>query len=378
MGRTGERLHLDMIKDVVQEKTPDMNHAKLYARINLLESDMMAVQQYALNAGTKGAPGNIDDKYFDEAIKGEGRLIVNKEIVGVVDSETRRKQAREYFQIIRNRVLGSQTYDQWQENLGFDYDVNGKLVIKRAERIDEVWESAKDNGITYKGKTYSPLLTADLANREFAVHMGLEDAQLNVLDWATLGERHWLRRGNDLEARVNTTLAMIQYLDQVKAHPDDKELIKGLETIWKAEKEHDPAEAEKFVWIWAGATGEMYREGLTAKIPFVGKILPALGVPQSIMQHLYGADSAKSWSANNCHNFVEDVMNATHMTKEHIDKMGNIHPFNTESLEKRIGGTKRTAIIEFAIIGGALIVTGVALAALLKGFSEQGDEQSHH
>jgi hypothetical protein len=363
-----DQLRLDMIKDVASEKTPDTHHRKLYARIGVLEADVMAIQQKALYGGPGGRPRDIGEADF-EVLNGNVDIVVNNKKVGVVNEETRRAQAKAYVDTVRRNILGSRNEQDWMNRLGRELGATNDYTLANAEQIDAILHEASEQG---------SLMNQELLDKNPGIHMGLEDLHWRELDWPALGERHWARRAADLQARVNTTLGMIKYLDLVRMHPDDKEMVKVLTEMSASEKEHFPLEGEKFVWLWARATGEMYKENWVGKIPFLGRILPKMGLPVSIMQWIYGGEKGASWSANNLFKFAHDVQSATHMSPKRWGADGQVHPYNAEELENGLGATRRTAALEMLLIGGGIAFAATAVAAIGTGVKSETDQEGHH
>lgn len=357
-------LDINIEEDVKSEQTPQQKKRDMMARIELLESDVMLLQQAALY-GDSGKPRDILQKDI-ELIKGERQHIVDGKAV-IVDEQTRRSQAWDYVQMVRVKMLGNGDWaktDKWEAELGTGWkDANlDRLVIGNTEAIHRILEPIDDR------KT--ALLTIDLLDKKQPIHMGLEDVQWRYLDLETLGERSWARRASDLESRANAIMAMIKHLDTLRPHPDLREMAKTLEEVYNAEKNHDPNEAHKFVFLMAKATGEMYKQVTWGKFPLLGRLVSRV-VPSSVAQQIYGTDHGAAWSTNNMHEFVGVVQQATKLPYKHVDPAGNPHPYNIHRLERELGATKLWAIVEMLGIGSVLAALLTVGLALKEGVEEE-------
>jgi hypothetical protein len=357
------------IEDKVKsEATPTPEKKALMARIELLERDVMLVQQAALY-GNNGRPRNIEARDF-EAIKGTGKVIVNRVVTQEVAQATRRKQAEEYVERVKNSVLGEWHEQQWREKLGIPIDVDeahdkdDMLIINNLGKSKEILEEAQGKGA---------LLSIELVDKKQPVHMGLEDVQWRYLDLETLGERSWARRGSDLEARATTIEAMIKHLDSLRPHPNLEEIGKSLEEIYNSEKMHDPNEAHKFVYLMSRGTGEMYRQVVWGKVPILGRIVSKIQ-PSSIAQQIYGVEYGTAWSANNLREFVSVVQQSAKLPYREVDPAGNRHAYNIKKLEKEFGATRFWAFLEMGLIGSALVTLLTAGLAVKESLE---DEKKH-
>lgn len=351
-------LGINIERDVASEATPSFDKKFLAERISLLESDVMAVQQAALLGGPDHRPRDIRDEDF-ALLSGDRRIAIDGR-EEVVDEATRRKQAKLYFEMVRDRMLGNiKTTQQWKDALGVSMNADGKLSISKWRDTEHVFGHA--NG----------LLSEDLVSEKQAIHIGMEDVQWRYMDLEALGERNWARRANDLEARSNTIMAMIGHLDTIRPHPNVEEIAKSLEKVYISEKDHDPNEAHKFTYLWAKATGEIYRQRAFGTLPYVGRLV-ARFIPTSIAQIIYGVEHGAFWSVNNERQYVAAVQQFAHLPHDHIDAAGSEHPYNIHRLEKDLVATRAFAIAEMIFIGFAIAAVITAAAAASKGIEEEG------
>jgi hypothetical protein len=374
-------LGINVERDVASEQTPSEHQKGLMKQIELLEGDVMLLQQKALNGGPDGAPRDIDLAADLTAIEGTITLKIDGRDM-VVDQGSRREHAKRYIEAVREKMLGEWSYADWVRELGVQLGADGQVVLTEDAYTKtsymQLSKAAGGNHIADRaGREAKALINLNLIDTGRPLHMGLEDVQWRYFDLEALGERHWARRGNDLEARSRSIMAMIKHIDTLRPHPDLKEMAKTLEEIYNAEKDHDPNEAHKFIFLMAKATGEMYREANYGKIPILGRVLSTF-TESSIAQQIFGADHGAHWSTNNMREFLSMVSNATKLPHHHLDKAGNIHDYNMAKLEKELGATKFWAIMEMALIGSALTVAAVSLAAAAKGADDIKDEKGGH
>ena len=346
-------LGIDIETQVKMERTPDQAHRDLMHRIELLESDVMTVQQAALYAGPDGRPRNIEGKDFD-VIKGTRDGI---------DEATRRAQAKEYCELVKKKMLGNWDEKEWERKLGFLMSNKGDLTLVHAKDADTILGDAKKA---------NAILTKDLLDRRTAIHMGMEDVQWRYFDLETLGARHWARRANDLEARSNTIIGIMKYMDVLRPKPDLKEIGKLLEDIKTAEKEHYPAEGNKFVYYMARGTGEFYRQRNLGMFPIVGKLIGGIGpIEMSIAQQVYGKEyGAAAWSSNNMREFIGVVQQTTKLPYREVDPSGERHPYNIQKLQKELLASPVWAVLEIVGIGTALAALAMAFEAAKKSQEE--------
>lgn len=356
-----EILHINVERDVASEATPSFDKKFLAERISLLESDVMAVQQAALLGGPDHRPRDIRDEDF-ALLSGDRRIAIDGR-AEVIDEITRRKEAKLYFEKVRDRMLGTmKTSQQWKDAFGVEMDKDGKLIIGKWRDGEHVFGLAKG------------LLSEDLVSEKQAIHIGMEDVQWRYMDLEALGERNWARRANDLEARSNTIMAMIAHLDTIRPHPNVEEIAKSLEKIYVSEKDHDPNEAHKFTYLWAKATGEIYRQRAFGGMPIVGRVA-AKFMPLSIAQQIYGVEHGAFWSVNNMREYVGAVQQFAHLPHDHVDAAGNVHPYNIHGMEKDLVATRGYAIAEMIAIGFVLAAGITIFAAATKATEE---ESKHH
>lgn len=357
-------LKLDMARDVIALSTPSIEQREFQIRVNTLEDDVMLLQRIAMEGvGGSRMPREIQKGDLAK-IEGTRTLVWNGEEFASINEATRRQQAWEYVQAVRDRVLGKdKTSKYWHDKIDAAYDKeDGSLIIKSPKKVEELMLEAKNQQL---------LLDEKLLTRIDPIHMGTEDLQWSYLDLYILGERSPARRGNDLENDVNTTNLEIEYLSLLHPHPDQDVLAKKLGDIKKSEDNVDPKESHKKVWLFTYATGQLYRQGPIGFVPFVGKILPKVGVALSPMQVIETAADAVAWSANNTHQFIDKVREQTGLPARPINQRGELDPYNVHSLEHSLGATKRVAIIEMILLGYSLAAVAVALSAVTKSVEDE-------
>ncbi len=381
---------------VENERSPDAAKLNKMARIELLERDVMTIQQAALCGGSDNRPRDIKLETDSKRIEGD-EVIAGETIT----QEKRREDAKQYITRVQTYMLGNKlSAKDWQKKLGGDWDDTldrikmedyssdsvsvpvgsgkSKLVLKIVDTITEKNPTpvtkmlASVRGIDEDAKVDygNPLLSEELLKVISPSHMGLEDVQWHYIDIAPLGERHWARRANDLRARSETDAALIKSLDTMRPHPDLKEIGKALEEVYNAEKQHDPNEAHRFVYLWSRGMGEMYRQRFWAKIPFLGRLISRMN-PSSIAAQVYGPEHGASWSANNEREFVEAVQQSTKLPYQEIDRLGNKHTYNIHSLEKELGATRRVVIMEMIGLGVFIAIAATILAAGTKSLEDK-------
>lgn len=333
-------------------RTPSDAQRDRLMRIAELEGDMDTVQQKAMNI-KDGTPRNIEDPDFN-----------------IITNEDRMKRAKAYWEKVKKAVLGDWSFDQWHTAIGkTEVIVKDKPVaiwFQNYMDIDSVFVNALN---ATQGNP--PLLNKELAGRAIAMqHISTEDVQWRFLDIDTLGPPHWNRRAGDLGARIEAIQKEIAFLDMLTANPDRRKLAEKLNEVFLAEKSHDPGQAHKFMYLFALATGDLYRQDHWGKVPILGKVGPMV-VPSSIAQKFFETTKAAAWSANNEREWTDQFSDGRTLPLKEYYGGKHFGPYNAHHLAKELGATRAMQITEMIIIGAGLATIATSIYALTKSVEDE-------
>lgn len=217
---------------------PDERQQRYMAAILTLEGDLAAVRERAIR---------------------EGRDLTNRDFDEVIRDSARRDQAKEYWQMVRQVLLGTDDVaraGQLYQQFGLAYSDNGQnyvwdhhkihvLASKKASADDkhhgcislkELAESYKDPVLRLTGQDGRPieigfkLLEAVESQPEWIY--GTDDMAFGKMDWLNLGSRQWIRRGGDIEAHeMGGNAAMDFIVHGMKPTPDKHKMAEYLEKV---------------------------------------------------------------------------------------------------------------------------------------------------
>lgn len=351
-------------RDIASGGTLTSKQYGLMERVAVLDGDLMAVQSYAMEFGQH--PRDITNADFQTCIRGDKKIKLDDGKVVTVTEVRRREQALEYFKKVQREFFGKAVGDsatgwdvqKWRDELHHSFDSKGDLQFAHPEQIGDVFARAT--------KESPGRLTRKLIDKKILVHIGTEDLQWRYLDLNNLGERHWGRRGNDFLTRAKTTQLEMEHFHLLTGHPDMGKLIESIQKIGANEKGHDPKEAAKLAWEWGNATHEIYRQRKLGGVPFVGKILPLMGIPMSTVQERLGSRDAVAWGANNTLHYKDEIGKTRVIPHERIIDGRDFGPYTMHSFSRQVGASVPLAIVETLFIGYAIAAAATAITAFTK------------
>ncbi len=359
-------------RDVASMRSISTDKRLLMERISVVDSDLSSVMRYAMNSGE--FPRDIELSDFERCIVGDiiidgpnGKLTITE--------ETRRRQATEFWKKTQREILGKAVGDggrgfdalEIRQELGIQGNdavlKPSEIIFSNINNLESIIENAASSNAAMPLK--------EMLQQRIQVHLGTEDTQWRYLDLDTLGDRHWGRRGGDNLTRAKTVKLMMDYFHKLVGKPKMEDLVKAIAEIGQSEKGHDPKEAAKFAYIWATATADIYRQRNLAEIPFIGRILPKLGIPMSIAQEKMGVNSADFWSANNMVKFADLLGGTRVIPGQRIIDGKDFGPYNMKKFRKDIGASRIAAALEILIIGGSLAAVTSMLAGATKSMEDE-------
>ncbi|OGG09505.1 hypothetical protein A2154_02295 [Candidatus Gottesmanbacteria bacterium RBG_16_43_7] len=363
-------------RDVASTGAMTEDKKDLLMRISIVDGDVGAVQRYAMNIGKQ--PENVTEVDFKACIKDDDNIKLfagGKEVV--ITGKRRREQATDFWKKVQREMLGKAIgdtsggwdFNDWHRELNPNW--GGKkgeeISFGNTEQIDEIFNKAR---VASKNAHVEHRLTEDFVDKKIQIHFGTEDTQWSYLDMSSLGPRQWGRRWGDKLTRAKTTSLGLKHFDLIVGKPKMEDLIKSLQEMGTSEKGHDPKEAAKFAYVFGVATHNMYKQSLLAGFPLVGRLLPSLGIPMSIVQKRLGTDSGTYWSINNTLEFSEKLGETRVIPEKRIIAGRDFGPYTMERLRKDIGASKILAATEMFIIGYVIAAALTSLLAVKEGIEE--------
>lgn len=382
-------------RDVASMRSISTKKRLRMERIAVIDSDLGSVMRYAMNS--EQFPRNIKVEDFDKCIVGDIVVDTPDGKTKTIDEKTRKNQAKEFWKKTQREIFGKAVDDggagldaqQIIEALRIEIpeakekqkpgDINFGCIGKYKREYGEIIGSEKIDGaeavlesiINNEASKSATVQLKDVLQQRVLVHLGTEDTQWRYLDLDTLGDRHWGRRGGDNLTRAKTIQLMMNYFHKLVGKPKMEDLVKAIAEIGQSEKGHDPKEAAKFGYLWANATADIYRQKNLGSVPFVGRLLPTLGVPMSVAQERMGVHSADYWSANNMLKFA-DLLGETRIIpgKRVIDGK-DFGPYTMDKFRKDIGANRIAAALEMVLIGYSLAAVAAAVSATTKSIEDE-------
>jgi hypothetical protein len=200
--------------------TPTQKQTDYIKNVLLLEGDIAAVRQTAIN---------------------EGRDLTIEDF-NIISDPARRSNALKYWEKVRLAILGSSDIGQ-AERL---YEKFGLKLLENGQ--DYAWDNHKIHGIngtlnglqrqignvgtlkTETGETVAlPFLLNKAINTSWDWILGTDDMAMEKMDWMNLGSRHWIRRGGDIAAHEAGGNGFVNYMMKgLLPTPDKHECAKLL------------------------------------------------------------------------------------------------------------------------------------------------------
>jgi hypothetical protein len=356
-------LGINVENDIRSESSSHTSQRLLADRVAVLENDVVVVQHAALYGGVNQMPRDI-------ILEGESNDLLNitGERGGVSEAD-RRKNVKQYIELVRKRMLGEKDISWWQSKLFRDpgqmFDAYGNLQLN-IDGVDQLFHKTDPKKKTLLPVSAKALLTPREMLKKRPMHLGMEDVQQSVLDMIALGGRQNARRGNDFQARSDAVNAITKFLGHLRPHPDLKEFGKDFEEIYNLEQGHDPKHGKNFVKKLSEAVGRYYGQDWWAEVPGVGLLLKKV-IPASLNADQYGPEHGVSWSINNKREFLGVVQQSARL--DHHDMV---------ELERRLGATRLLAILEMFVIGYAITAVLTGGVALNEGIEDEKKQVKGH
>ena len=318
--------------------TPTIEQKKYMQEVMGLEADLAAVREQAV-----------------EWVNGEMKYRELRDSdFEVIKSEKNKQQAKEYWRIVKQVMMGDSDPEELYERLGLkvhenreDYEVDWDKI----RRIDKIL----DEEIGVKGSGFAEInsgrvmLNKKWAEKEWEYIFGTDDTAYRQMNLSNLGPRQWARRGGDGVAHEIGGKRVGQYLmHDVTTNPNPEDLAKALIEIVKS-YEGDMIEAG---WQVASILGYGTCKLYELDYKRLGSVMQL-----EIMKTRRGG---AAWNANARRRFLDTLEHARALpfTHEGTYDVQSVYTFPNDihSLKKLLRAENKDVWTEILLMGAALAV----------------------